>query len=126
MIGDSCVISAFSCVSTSTAFSKLCPFDNIYKIKINCGWQILFGRQITSAVWSTSRLSTRAVTFHVLHAAARVLTRTRKSDHIILVLSTLHWLPIKHRIDFKIVLITYKPYKLGLYSIINYNNKLYL
>ncbi len=40
--------------------------------------------------------------------AARVLTRTRKYDHISPVMSTLHWLPIKHRIDFKILLITYK------------------
>ncbi len=39
---------------------------------------------------------------------AAVLTRTRKYDHISPVLSTLHWLPIKHRIDFKILLITYK------------------
>ncbi len=38
----------------------------------------------------------------------RVLTRTRKHDHISPVLSTLHWLPTKHRIDFKILLITYK------------------
>ncbi len=37
-----------------------------------------------------------------------ILTRTRKYDHISHVLSTLHWLPIKHRIDFKILLITYK------------------
>ncbi len=44
----------------------------------------------------------------VQNAAARVLTRTRKYDHISLVMSTLHWLPIKHRIDFKILLITYK------------------
>ncbi len=44
----------------------------------------------------------------VQNAAARVLTRTRKYDHISPFLSTLHWLPIKHRIDFKIVLITYK------------------
>ncbi len=43
-----------------------------------------------------------------LYAAARVLTRTRKYDHISPVLSTLHWLPTKHRIDFKILLITYK------------------
>ncbi len=42
------------------------------------------------------------------NAAARVLTRTRKYDHISPVLSTLHWLPTKHRIDFKILLITYK------------------
>ncbi len=40
-------------------------------------------------------------------AAARVLTRTRKYEHISPVLSTLHWLPIKHRIYFKILLITF-------------------
>ncbi len=44
----------------------------------------------------------------VQNAAARVLTRTRKYDHISPVMSTLHWLPIKHRIDFKILLIIYK------------------
>ncbi len=44
----------------------------------------------------------------VQNAAARVLTRTREYDHISPVLSTLHWLPIKHCIDFKILLITYK------------------
>ncbi len=44
----------------------------------------------------------------VQNAAARVLTRTRKYDHISPVLSTLHWLPTKHRIGFKILLITYK------------------
>ncbi len=42
----------------------------------------------------------------VQNAAARVLTRTRK--YISPVLSTLHWLPITHCIDFKILLITYK------------------
>ncbi|XP_056626279.1 uncharacterized protein LOC130438398 [Triplophysa dalaica] len=44
----------------------------------------------------------------VQNAAARVLTRTKKFEHITPVLSTLHWLPIKHRINFKILLITYK------------------
>ncbi len=44
----------------------------------------------------------------VQNAAARVLTRTRKYDHISPVLPTLHWLPTKHHIDFKILLITYK------------------
>jgi len=42
----------------------------------------------------------------VQNAAARVLTRTGKYDHISPVLSTLHWLPIKQ--DFQILLITYK------------------
>ncbi len=44
----------------------------------------------------------------VQNAAARVLTRTRTYDQISPVLSTLHWLPIKYRIDLKILLITYK------------------
>ncbi len=44
----------------------------------------------------------------VQNAAANVLTRTRKYDHISPVMLTLHWLPIKHCIDFKILLITYK------------------
>ncbi len=44
----------------------------------------------------------------VQNEAARVLTITRKYDHISLVMSTLHWLPIKHCIDFKILLTTYK------------------
>jgi len=44
----------------------------------------------------------------VQNAAARVLTRTREYDHISPVLSTLHWLSIKHCIHFKILLITDK------------------
>ena len=44
----------------------------------------------------------------VQNAAARVLTRTRRYDHITPILSTLHWLPIKFRIDYKILLLTYK------------------
>ncbi len=44
----------------------------------------------------------------VQNAAARVLTRTRKYDLISLVMSTLHWLPIKHCKKNLIWLITYK------------------
>ena len=44
----------------------------------------------------------------VQNAAARVLTRTRKFDHISPVLSNLHWLPVKFRIEYKILLLTYK------------------
>ncbi|XP_065809412.1 uncharacterized protein, partial [Labrus bergylta] len=44
----------------------------------------------------------------VQNAAARVLTRTRKWDHITPVLASLHWLPIQSRIEFKILLLTYK------------------
>lgn len=44
----------------------------------------------------------------IQNAAARVLTRTKKAEHITPVLKSLHWLPVCHRIDFKILLIVYK------------------
>ena len=42
------------------------------------------------------------------NTAARTVTLTRKYDHIILVLQSLHWLPVKCRITFKILLLVYK------------------
>ena len=44
----------------------------------------------------------------VQNTAARVLTGTRKRDHISPVLASLHWLPVTARIDFKVLLLTYK------------------
>ena len=44
----------------------------------------------------------------VQNAAARVLTGTRRRDHITSVLASLHWLPGKFRIIFKILLLTYE------------------
>ncbi|KAK3705766.1 hypothetical protein QZH41_000593 [Actinostola sp. cb2023] len=44
----------------------------------------------------------------VLNAAARLLTFTRKFDHITPVLKQLHWLPIEKRIHFKILLLAFK------------------
>ena len=44
----------------------------------------------------------------IQNAAARVLTRTKKAEHITPVLKSLHWLPVNLRIDFKILLIVYK------------------
>ena len=45
---------------------------------------------------------------HVQNAAARLVAGAKKQEHITPVLQTLHWLPIRARIDFKILLITYK------------------
>jgi hypothetical protein len=45
---------------------------------------------------------------YVQNSAARLLTVTRKFDHITPVLIQLHWLPVKYRIDFKILLLTFK------------------
>ena len=44
----------------------------------------------------------------IQNAAARMVTRTKKYDHISPVLRQLHWLPIKKRIVFKVLLLTYK------------------
>ena len=40
--------------------------------------------------------------------AARVVLRLHKFSHITPALATLHWLPVKRRIDFKIALLVYK------------------
>ncbi len=39
--------------------------------------------------------------------AARILSRTTKSEHITPVLRSLHWLPVTFRIDFKVLLLVY-------------------
>ena len=44
----------------------------------------------------------------VLNTAARILTRTKKFDHITPVLASLHWLPVKARADFNVLLLTYR------------------
>ena len=45
----------------------------------------------------------------VLHAAARVITRNRKYDHIPATIhDQLHWLPVKQRIDHKLCTFIYK------------------
>jgi hypothetical protein len=44
----------------------------------------------------------------VQNTAARILTRSRKHDHITPVLESLHWLPIQKRIEFKILILTFK------------------
>ena len=44
----------------------------------------------------------------VQNAAARLITGTRKREHITPVLASLHWLPVRYRIQFKILLLAYK------------------
>ncbi len=42
------------------------------------------------------------------NTAARILTQTRKFDHITPILKELHWLPVKKRIIFKILILTFR------------------
>ena len=42
------------------------------------------------------------------YQAARLITRTKRSEHMTPVLKSLHWLPIEHRSSFKILCTVYK------------------
>ena len=44
----------------------------------------------------------------IQNAAARLVTRTKKFESISPILRALHWLPIRSRIAFKILLLTYQ------------------
>ena len=44
----------------------------------------------------------------IQNAAARIVTFTKKTDHITSVLCKLHWIPVQYRIIFKILLLVYK------------------
>ena len=44
----------------------------------------------------------------VQNAAARLLTGHKKRDHITPILASLHWLPVRFRIDFKLLLFVFK------------------
>ena len=44
----------------------------------------------------------------VHNTAARILTLTRKYDHITPILESLHWLPVQSRITFKLLTLTYR------------------
>ena len=42
------------------------------------------------------------------NAAARLVSKTGRYEHITLVMQALHWLPVKQRIEFKVLVLTYK------------------
>ena len=46
----------------------------------------------------------------IQNSAARIVTNTRKYDQITPILQKLHWLPVRQRIHFKIMLITLESY----------------
>jgi len=44
----------------------------------------------------------------VQNAAARLVTGTRRTDHITPVLQSLHWLPVRQRVTFKLATLVHK------------------
>ena len=46
----------------------------------------------------------------VQNAAAKIITKSKKFDHVTPLLRQLHWLPISKRITFKVLLLVYKSF----------------
>ena len=44
----------------------------------------------------------------LLNTAARIVSKTKRHEHITPVLAELHWLPVKYRLDYKVLLLVYK------------------
>jgi CRISPR/Cas system CMR-associated protein Cmr3 (group 5 of RAMP superfamily) len=44
----------------------------------------------------------------IQNCAARIITRTKRQEHITPILKDLHWLQVQQRIKYKILLLTYK------------------
>ena len=44
----------------------------------------------------------------IQNAAARLITNTRRCEHIMPVMQQLHWLPVRQRVQFKIAVLVYK------------------
>ena len=102
-----------------TSICKACFFHlrNISKIR-DClslaGTEKLVHAFITSKIDSANSLLYGLPKFltdrlqTVQNVAARIITRTKKYNHIKPVLKQLHWLPVSQSIDYKILLLTYK------------------
>ena len=67
--------------------------------------QIYFARAV---FFTLAGVSTHFMLQRVQNAAARLVNNTLRICHITPILEDLHWLPIKYRIEFKIVLLTFK------------------
>lgn len=97
-----------------TAFFHLCNISKVRNILSQSDAEKLVHAFITSRLDDCNSLlsgspknSLKSLQL-IQNAAARVLTGTRKREQISPVLASLHWLPVKSRIEFKILLLTYK------------------
>ncbi len=76
--------------------------DNLFMSLSPAGWIIVM---VSSPAFQ--RRAIRQLQL-IQNTAARILTRTRTSEHITPVLRSLHWLPVTFRIDCKVLLLVYK------------------
>ena len=96
------------------AFYHLYNLRKIRKFLDNESIRTLVNALITSRLDYCNSLLFGAPVTHLLklqrvqNTAARLICNTSRFDHITPILIHLHWLPVKFRIDFKILLITFK------------------
>jgi hypothetical protein len=79
--------------------AKLCIHAFVTS-KLDCCNSLLYGL----GKCHTARLQ------KVQNAAARALTFTKKYDHITPVLKDLHWLPVRRRVEFKVLVFAFKAF----------------
>ena len=55
----------------------------------------------------------------IQNTLCRIVTRTHRFSSVTSPLISLHWLPVKSRVQFKVCLITYKVYKFYMLNILH-------
>ena len=110
----SSVLTARTLTVSRTALFHLRNIANIRNILSQSDAEKLLHAFVTSILDYCNSLLLNCPTYSlkslqlIQNAAARVLMRTNRRDHVSPVLASLHWLPVKFRIEFKILLLTYK------------------
>ena len=97
----------FSVSSFDQNHNKLCISKKTLSLRI-----LKYQATTSNPKSNPGRIYKSSVSSHKLqrvqNAAARLVTNTPRICHITPILEDLHWLPIKYRIQFKIVLLTFK------------------
>ena len=91
------------------------PQNIIFNFLNNKSTEILVHAFITSRLDNGNALLLHGISEYLLaklkrvqNVAAQFITRTKKQEHITPVLVSLHWLPIKQRIQYKLLLLAYR------------------
>ena len=76
--------------------------------------QDIYGQDVQNVIWTARTQKSRKGPViwewpiqRIQNCAARLITRTRKYEHITPVLRLLHWLPIRQRTLYKLLVLTY-------------------
>ena len=91
------------------------PQNIIFNFLNNKSTEILVHAFITSRLDNGNALLLHGISEYLLaklkrvqNVAAQFITRTKKQEHITPVLVSLHWLTIKQRIQYKLLLLAYR------------------